>query len=112
MLDHGLAGYVAVLSELQQAYYTDAGTTLRRSYERNVAAWASLPPDDFYRRAMFDPRREPHMAEQLRCLRTEMTGARIVAIVGATHQHGLAALLADCPHESMSLSEVQLGKAA
>ncbi len=112
MLDHGLAGYVAVLSELQQAYYTDAGTTLRRSYERNVAGWAALPPEDFYRRAMFDPRREPHMAGQLRGLRAEMAGGRIVAIVGATHRYGLAALLADCPHESMSLSEVELGKAA
>lgn len=111
-LDRGLAGYVVAQAELQDAYYADAGGALRRIYEQNVAGWATLPADDFYRRAMFDPRREPYMAEQLRRLHRETAGGSILAIVGATHVEGLGRLLSDLPLESGDLAGVPLRKAA
>jgi hypothetical protein len=111
-LDHGLAGFVTVVSALQDAYYADAAGTLRSAYERGVAGWASLPTDDYYRRAMFDPRREPYMADEIRAIRREKSGDRLVVVVGATHLAGLDGLLADCPHALLALSEVTLSQAA
>lgn len=111
-LDRGLAGYLSLVTSLQDAYYADAGGALRAMYARNVAAWDRLPRHDHYRRAMFDPRREPYMADRIRALRRRHPGRPFVAVLGATHCHGVADLLDDCPHSTLSLAELPLQRAA
>lgn len=105
-LDHGLAGWVAVVRALQDSCYAESDGALRAAYERNVEGWRAIPAGDHYHRAVFDPRREPHMADRIRELRSQFPDDTIVAIVGATHRSGLSARLDGCEHSSMLLSEV------
>jgi hypothetical protein len=110
-LDLGLLGFVTLLRELQDRYYAEAGRVLRRRYERNVANWGNLPQHDYSSRAVYDPAREPYMAQQLRSIQRANPGTRCVAIVGATHRYGIARLLADCAPSSMLLSQAELLRA-
>jgi hypothetical protein len=105
LLDHGLLGFVTLLRDLQDVHYAEAGGELRRRYERAVAGWSSLPQHDHFRRAVYHPRREPYMAQQIRLLRRANPSDRCVVIVGATHRYGISSLLGDCEHSSMLLSE-------
>jgi hypothetical protein len=107
-LAQGLTGVVALLRALQDAYYDEAGGIFRQRYEENVAHWALLDPADVIRRAIYDPRREPHMVEQIKGLRHDRCRDRCVVIVGATHLPGLSRRLRGCRHSSLSLFEVDV----
>ncbi len=111
-LEYGLLGFVTLLRRLQDRYYEEAGGVLRRRYEQEVANWDQLPTGDSYRRAVYHPKREPHMAAQIRALsqRAAAGEGRAVAIVGATHLTGLSRLLDRKEYSSILLSEVDVLK--
>lgn len=104
-LEHGLPGCLALIHDLQDACYAQADGELRRRYEERVANWERLDPGDHYHRAVFDPRREPHMARQLRDIAREDGQASCLAVVGATHLVGLARLLDGCEHATLPLCD-------
>ncbi|HEY3381085.1 MAG TPA: hypothetical protein VGK32_04910 [Vicinamibacterales bacterium] len=107
-LDYGLRGFVALLRALQDGYYDESGGVLRERYEENVANWDRFPVNDHYRRAVYDPRREPYMTEQIKVLRHRKPQDRCVAIVGATHLTGISRLLDGYRHSSISLFDVDV----
>jgi hypothetical protein len=107
-LEFGLVGFAALLRDLQDAYYDEASGILRRRYEHQVENWHQIPASDEYRRAMFDPRREPHMAAAIRAVRDAHPRQRCLVIAGATHLVGLSRRLARYRHTSLSLFEVDV----
>lgn len=110
-LDQGLVGFLSLVRAMQDTYYDESSRFLRRRYEEEMAAWHHLPGDAYLRRAVYDPAREPHMAEEIRRVRRRVPTGRLVAVVGATHLVGLSQLLQDLPHSSASLLEIDVLRA-
>ncbi len=107
-LAHGIRGVVTLLRVLQDTYYDEAGGVFRARYEANVARWHLLDPADYIQRAIYDPRREPYMADRVKGLTHDRGRDRCVVIVGATHLTGLSRLLRGWRHSSLSLFEADV----